>query len=645
MCILLAFTTSVLSAKGEVVLPDDGYTQKDMEYSTAGVEIKCSGVVRIAPYFFQDKKVHLVTTLSPSDVVIITPPISSGSGSIVRIRPHGVGFLPGYEDDEEEKEDERILTKLYLPATINHVDATAFQYNTVIQDVYCTSIVPPIVNGKFSSNLSNSTLHVPIGTKKDYANATGWCDFGNIIEEGWPTEVEENGRWYTINNKNEAKLFYSHPQSPYSEVCVNIPNEIEIKTSAKTTHHPVTTIGKFALPAQNYVTLHLGNKTSFLENGFDNGTFLRSISVTDENETFGSYCGILYDKTYHNMLLFPTYNLLKHVATPYMLKTICANAIQSPKNLKYLYLPKSLEKIEDIALPEACSLVLQSPTPPQCSKGLLSNNALFVPGGCIENYRYALSDDRTDAKPIAEHYFAPSMHYTLDEEGTIYLLNLENFTYLLAEPSHNTDLTGHYDVAASVHVVGTTYPVTCIGYGGIDEQRHGYCAPFNGTSITSVSIPETITSIHFRAFYGTHLSHIVLPSKLTFIGEKAFAGCQELEEIDIPENVTEIRDGAFMNCTHLQKVIVNTFTPIDLSQSPNTFAEVPLNATLTYPIAAENLYRNAPVWKRFFSASTTGVSTAPTLSTQGKTYDLQGRPSNTSTSGIYIIDRKKTIIK
>lgn len=78
---------------------------------------------------------------------------------------------------------------------------------------------------------------------------------------------------------------------------------------------------------------------------------------------------------------------------------------------------------------------------------------------------------------------------------------------------------------------------------------------FKNTSITSISLPNTIDSIGGYAFEGcSSLSEIDLPENLRHIGGYAFAGCSSLSEIKIPKNITEIRGHTFEGCTSLSSV-------------------------------------------------------------------------------------------
>lgn len=73
--------------------------------------------------------------------------------------------------------------------------------------------------------------------------------------------------------------------------------------------------------------------------------------------------------------------------------------------------------------------------------------------------------------------------------------------------------------------------------------------------LDSITLPESLKTIEFSAFYGSRLKSIELPSKLTTIGEYAF-GSSYITEIRIPDSVTTVEKFAFDRCKRLKTVII-----------------------------------------------------------------------------------------
>ena len=102
-------------------------------------------------------------------------------------------------------------------------------------------------------------------------------------------------------------------------------------------------------------------------------------------------------------------------------------------------------------------------------------------------------------------------------------------------------------IPAEVTHEGKTYKVTAIG---------GYAFQRNST-LTSITIPEGVTTIEYSAFSGcTSLTRVTIPEGVTTIGGHAFHDCTSLTSITIPEGVTEIAYYAFAGCTSLTNVTI-----------------------------------------------------------------------------------------
>ena len=88
---------------------------------------------------------------------------------------------------------------------------------------------------------------------------------------------------------------------------------------------------------------------------------------------------------------------------------------------------------------------------------------------------------------------------------------------------------------------------------------------FSGcTSLTSVTIHNSVTSIGWVMFSGcTSLTSITIPNSVTSIGDEAFSGCSSMTSITIPNSVTVIGTAAFSGCTSLTSITIpNSVTVI-----------------------------------------------------------------------------------
>ena len=92
---------------------------------------------------------------------------------------------------------------------------------------------------------------------------------------------------------------------------------------------------------------------------------------------------------------------------------------------------------------------------------------------------------------------------------------------------------------------------------GVSVVKVGPEAFFNNTSITSITIPDSVTSIEYAAFDScTSLASVTIGNSVTSIGEDAFDSCTSLTSITIPDSVTSIGDYAFESCTSLSSITI-----------------------------------------------------------------------------------------
>ena len=82
-------------------------------------------------------------------------------------------------------------------------------------------------------------------------------------------------------------------------------------------------------------------------------------------------------------------------------------------------------------------------------------------------------------------------------------------------------------------------------------------------SITSIEIPNSVTSIGASTFCGTAITSIEIPNSVTSIGAYAFNSCQSLVSARLPEGIAELDTGLFHHCYALESVnIPNSVTKI-----------------------------------------------------------------------------------
>lgn len=149
----------------------------------------------------------------------------------------------------------------------------------------------------------------------------------------------------------------------------------------------------------------------------------------------------------------------------------------------------------------------------------------------------------------------------------------------------------------------------------IDDNAFGFCS-----QLTNISIPNSVTYIGFSAFaHCTSLKSITLPSSLSFISGSLFSGCSQLTTIHIPDSVPSIQSYAFYHCRNLETIRI----PVSVTLiETDAFAGCPSSMTVTYSgsktrwdkIAGKDQLLNIPLVCNKLEATFTadGTTFAPT---------------------------------
>ena len=142
--------------------------------------------------------------------------------------------------------------------------------------------------------------------------------------------------------------------------------------------------------------------------------------------------------------------------------------------------------------------------------------------------------------------FLSASAYDFEVDGLYYTVtDLPNLKCEVV--SGNSKYEGEVIIPSTVTFNFQTFTVV-----GIGSYAFHFCS-----SLTSVTISDSVTSIGDRAFYGcSSLMSVMIPISVTSIGEAAFSGCSSLTSVKIPDSVTSIGNWAFAGCSSLTSVTI-----------------------------------------------------------------------------------------
>lgn len=160
--------------------------------------------------------------------------------------------------------------------------------------------------------------------------------------------------------------------------------------------------------------------------------------------------------------------------------------------------------------------------------------------GCTSLAQITNADD---LKTIGQDAFTDTPWFTayLEQDGLIYLGSI---LYV-----YNGDMPADTQITVKE---GTT----AIANGAFNKQ----------SNLTSVVLPNGLTSIGDRAFAGTSLTQVTIPASVTDIGSEAFNDAKKLASVTFNEGLKTIGDSAFDGCSLLNTVALpNSLTKLGKS--------------------------------------------------------------------------------
>ena len=129
------------------------------------------------------------------------------------------------------------------------------------------------------------------------------------------------------------------------------------------------------------------------------------------------------------------------------------------------------------------------------------------------------------------------------------------------------NVTGYTGLGGNVVIPGEANGLTVVNVGDYAFQ--------SVTSLTRVTIPDSITNIGSYAFYKCYgLTSVELGNGVANIGNWAFAYCSALTNQTIPSSVTNLGAGAFIMCPKLQSIVFFGNAPTVIGGFPGTPAAI-----------------------------------------------------------------------
>ena len=197
--------------------------------------------------------------------------------------------------------------------------------------------------------------------------------------------------------------------------------------------------------------------------------------------------------------------------------------------------------------------------------------------------------------PFYSYHSSSNNNFNLRTQITSFTFgdNVESIpAYLCSGMSNLTSVTIPNSVTSIGNYAFSDCKISKIYFSGTMEEwctkafspnsiSSSYTLYINGEAVTNAVIPNSVTIIGVEAFRNcTSLTSITIPNSVTSIGQQAFSGCSSLTKVVIGDGATSIGQSAFAGCTYLDNIVIGSGVTSNGIGS-GTFANCPYLMSVT----------------------------------------------------------------
>lgn len=436
---------------------------------------------------------------------------------------------------------------------VTKIDGGAFFYLEEITEITLPQTITEIGECAFAYCRNLKSINIPSGILEIKYQTFYYCD--SLEEIALPNKIE------SIGTEAFAR-------------CYNLKN-LEIPNS-------VTTIGEQAFfYCESIKELKIGSSLCEIKtDAFKNCHDIESINVSEQNENFASYNGVLFNKQKSALIMYPKGNLQEEYTLPLGVTEIKEGAFDRSYKLKSVILNEGLIKIGEFAFSTCTQLksVSFSSSVTDILEGAFFDcgnlNSLALNEGLkvIKDDAFAYCEELTvlnlpsSLEEIGAYAFSDNLKLETVKIGKgLKTIGYRAFNGCKRLKGFEVSLDNQcfYDDGGVLYTKDKTtllvYPVakksssyTCIyGTKTIKEEAFKHA-----NILTNVYLPGSLQIIENSAFYEcAKLKSIVIPYGVKAIEKNTFSRNINLLKVTIPSSVKIIKEYAFTGCEKIKSTV------------------------------------------------------------------------------------------
>jgi len=427
------------------------------------------------------------------------------------------------------------LDMVDIPGSVINIGESAFSSCGSLTTVILNEGLTNIHDEAFNDCINLTSINIPasvrfIGRRVFISGHSGWMGpHFSSNSKLTSINVEQGNQNFTsidgvLFNKNVTELIH-FPQSKAGSY--SIPNTVtRIESHAFSNRTGITSV---AIPAS---VIFLGEDIFF---GCSN---LTSITVDQNNQRFSSADGVLFNKDKTVLIRFPRGKTGSYVI-PNTVNIIGNSAFARATGLTLVAIPSSVTRIGETAF---AGTSLKSI--------ILPNSITHIGSGAFaDNYDLEIIG-------LPDNYFASNDQ---GKGGEYFFYGCVNLKRFIASRNNKYYSTVDGVLLSKDGKELIRFPQGRSGSYTIPSTVTSirYKAFYKSERLTSVTIPNSVTSIGDFAFDGSGITSLDIPNSVLTIGKYSFTRCLRLASVNIGSNVASIGDFAFYNCTGLREFNVD----------------------------------------------------------------------------------------